>query len=377
MMPTILETRVVTGTGGGPDKTILNTPRFLEPYGYRTLCAFFHPPDDPGFETLRQRARDAQAPLIGLPDRGAADLKLVRRLVQLCREENVSVWHGHDYKSNALGLLVRRFHPMRLITTVHGWVLHSLKTRLYFHIDRWCLRHYEHVLCVSTDLQQECLSAGVPAERCSLLENAIDLPHYERRRSRDEAKRALGLPTNRPLIAAVGRLSPEKNFPLLIRSARRLIRDGRPVSLAIAGDGSLREELESLISALGLQECVRLLGFQSDPRVVYEAADAVALSSDREGLPNVLLEAMAMRIPVVSTRVAGVPRLIEHEKNGLLVACGDEAGLARAIGRLLGDHELQQTLGANGRTTIESRYSFDVRMKSVAALYDSLKLCAS
>ena len=110
--PLVLHARVVTGTGGGPEKTILNSPRFLKSLGYDCACAYMHPAGDPGFDTLRQRAADLDAELLSLPDRGATDLSVVRRLLRLCRERQVAVWHGHDHKSNAIGLLLRRFHPM-------------------------------------------------------------------------------------------------------------------------------------------------------------------------------------------------------------------------------------------------------------------------
>src|SRR5687768_8446672 len=106
-MPVVLDTRVVAGTGGGPDTTILNQPRFLAPAGYRNLCAYMHPPDDPGFDQLRRRAEGWDAPLISVPDRGPFDRGVAARLLEICRRERVAIWHGHDYKSNALGLLLR------------------------------------------------------------------------------------------------------------------------------------------------------------------------------------------------------------------------------------------------------------------------------
>src|SRR5262249_3426284 len=117
----ILHTRVVSGSGGGPDKTILNSPRFLAPAGYRTLCAYMHAPGDPGFERLRCRAQMWQAPRLSVADRGPWDWRVFGQLLRICRKERVSVWHGHDYKSDLLGLLLRPFWPMRLVTTVHGW----------------------------------------------------------------------------------------------------------------------------------------------------------------------------------------------------------------------------------------------------------------
>src|SRR6266568_1176403 len=159
--PVVLDARVVSGTGGGPDKTILHSPRFLEPLGYRMVCAYLHPPGDAGFEVLRERAHQLQAPLAEIIDRGPFDLRAVAALLRLCRRERVAIYHGHDYKSNLLGLLLARFHRMRLVTTAHGWVVHSARTPLYYRIDKFCLRRYERVICVSEDLVAECRRAGV------------------------------------------------------------------------------------------------------------------------------------------------------------------------------------------------------------------------
>jgi glycosyltransferase involved in cell wall biosynthesis len=105
---------------------------------------------------------------------------------------------------------------------------------------------------------------------------------------------------------------------------------------------------------------------------LYQAFDLFALSSYREGLPNVLLEAMALEVPVVATRVAGIPRLIEDGVNGLLVEGGDSGSLAGAIARLLDDAALRARLGKTARQTIEARYSFQQRMVRIAGLYDRL-----
>jgi glycosyltransferase involved in cell wall biosynthesis len=368
----VLETRVVNGTGGGPDKTILNTPRFLTPWGYRTLCAYMHPPQDPGFESLRSRARAWQAPLLSVADTGPWDWHVVTRMLDICRRERVTIWHGHDYKSNALGLLVRRFWPMRMVTTVHGWVQYTARTPLYFAIDRLSLRFYDKVLCVSDDLYRSCRESGVPARRCELIENGIDLNEWTRRRGQAAAKARLGMEPGRLLVGAVGRLSPEKGFDLLIRAVDRLLHAGRDVGLVIFGDGGERAALEALAGRLGRADRVRLAGFGTDLPGWYEAMDVFALSSHREGLPNVLLEAMALEVPVVATRVAGVPRLVEHGANGLLVEPGSVDELAGAVDRLLGDAALRERLAAAGRRTVEGRYSFAARMRKIAALYDAL-----
>ena len=371
-MPVVLDTRVVNGSGGGPDKTILNSPRYLAVGGYRMICAYMHSPSDLGFEQLRRKAQVWQAPLESVHDRGPWDWQVITQLLHLCRRERVRIWHGHDYKSNALGLLLRRFWPMRLVTTVHGWVQQTRRTPLYYWIDRHCLPRYEVVICVSPDLYERCLANGVPKNRCVLIENGVDTKEYSRCGDIRDAKRKLGISPKRFLVGAVGRLSAEKGFDVLIRAADQLLRRGLDLEVAIVGEGDEKPRLQGLIAQLGHSDRIHLLGYRSDVTAVYEAMDVYALSSLREGLPNVLLEAMAMKTPVVATRIAGVPRLIQSGENGLLVDPGSIEDLTEAMARLLGDDDLRRRLCAAGRRTVEASYSFTARMRKIRALYDMI-----
>jgi len=369
--PVILDARVLSGSGGGPDKTLVNSPRHLGPAGYKMLCVYLHAPEDAGFQTLRNKAQQKNVDLISVPDTGPLDWRVVPRLLDVCRANRVAVWHGHDYKTNALGLVLNRFHPMRLVTTVHGWVQHTGRTPLYYLIDRLSLRQYEKVICVSDDLVTACRKAGVPSSRCELLENGIDLGDYRRTQSPADARKASGL-SDRFTIGACGRLSPEKGFDILIRAVDQLIRTGRDVQLLIAGEGDEKNALARLVTELGQHDRIRLLGYQADLPTLYEAMDVFALSSLREGLPNVLLEAMAMRVPVVATAVNGVPKLIAHGDDGELVEAGSVSALAAGLEKLVADDACRDRYAAAGRHTVETRYSFAVRMGKLARMYDGM-----
>lgn len=370
----VLHTRVITDTGGGPDKTILLSAPFMADTPYWLAAAYMHPPDDPGFAEIRRRAEGMGCPLIGVPDRGLLDRSIFRSMLDLCRHYRVRIWHGHDYKSNMLGLALRPFWDMKLVTTVHGWVRRTIKTPLYYAVDRWCLPYYHHVVCVSEDLLERVRNLGVPDERLTLVPNAID----ERRFCRQYApgasplRRRHGVPPGHGIIGAVGRLSAEKAFNNLIRATHALIREGLDVALWIAGTGDGRDDLQRLIEHLGLEDRVRLLGFVSDTIELYHAMDLFVLSSLREGLPNVVLEAMAMGVPVVATRVAGVPRLIRDGETGLLCRPGQVDELAGAMRRALADEPLSRRLGRAGRTVIENEFSFRKRMATIRSIYDRL-----
>lgn len=374
-LPYVLHTRVVTGTGGGPEKTILNSPRFLNKSGYRSDCLYLHPPDDPGFAALQQKAAAWGCEIISVPDQGLFDFSVIRRLIRICKEREVAIWHAHDYKSNALGLLLRPFHKMHLVTTVHGWVHHTSKTPLYYWVDRQSIRRYERVICVSEDLHQTCLEFGVSQKRCRLIQNAIDTEEFRRTQTVLSAKTKLGLDTNRLLIGAVGRLAEEKGFHLLIQAVERLIDQGVPAELIMIGEGGEHANLKAQIAASPHSQSLRLLGYRSDTIQLYEAMDLFVLSSLREGLPNVLLEAMALEVPVVSTRIAGVPKLITDRQHGLLVEPGNVEELQQSMLEIAENCVLRDSLVQAARQKIEREFSFAARMEKIRDVYDELLDC--
>ena len=388
---TVLHVRIVSGTGGGPEKTILNSPRHLEGTPYRALAAYLHAPGDVGIEVLRARAAERSCPFFAFEDALPVDPRTLQALAELCRRENVRIWHGHDYKSNLYGLLLARLVDVKLATTVHGWVKHTEKTPLYFAIDRWCLRRYEAVVAVSRDLYDECARLGVPRERLTQIDNAIDTTEFRRTRpARESALRtdsqaeappreaspgessAGRAQRERLVIGAVGRLSPEKGFTFLIEAVERLVARGRDVELWIAGEGEDQAELAARMQRSPARERLRLLGFQKDTIALFEAFDVFALSSLREGLPNVVLEAMAMGVPLVATRCGGMEAFGRDGLDMLLVDKGSVEALERGLERLIADAGLRAHLASAARARIERELSFTRRMQRMIAVYDEL-----
>lgn len=373
--PFVLHTRVVTGTGGGPEKTILNSPRFLAQHGLDSACLFMRPPADPGFATLEAKAQAAGAEITGVDDRGPLDRSVFHECLRICRERQVDIWHAHDYKSNALGLLLKRFHPMRLVTTAHGWVRFTSRTPLYYCIDRFCMKRYDHVICVSQDLYNRCHKLGVRDDRLSLIDNAIVADNYDPSPPTLEERSRFGFGSDVVLLGACGRLSEEKGFSALINVVERLIRSGLQVNLAIAGEGHLRDQLQQQIEEQNLQQNVRLVGFLKDPRELYRAIDIFVLSSLREGLPNVVLEAMASQRTVVTTNVNGIPRLVTDGRNGIVVDCDNEDLLYRCIRSCIESPSRCSSLAAAGRRTVEDSFSFERRMQKIVDVYRGLTHC--
>lgn len=366
----VLHLRTVSGHGGGPEKTLLNSPRFLRDT-YELKLAYVRPKGDATYE-MPARAAARGVDLTDIPERGAVDPRTIWRLARTIMSFRPDILHAHDYKTNLLGLFLGRCFRIPTITTLHGYVTRGGRLELYYFLDRLCLSQMDHVIAVSNDLDQHAQMVRVPNSRRSLVENAIDTDEFRRQLDVTSAKKRLGFRSKRLTVGAVGRLSREKGFDVLIRAAHQLIGRGHDIDVVIAGDGEEEQALRALIRELDLDQRVRLLGHCADTRALYEALDIFVLSSLREGLPNVVLEALAMEVPVVATRVAGVPRLIQDGKNGVLVEPGSVESLAQSMSQLLGNDSLRDRLAKQGRQTVVDHYSFAVRMQKIRRIYDEL-----
>jgi glycosyltransferase involved in cell wall biosynthesis len=178
------------------------------------------------------------------------------------------------------------------------------------------------------------------------------------------------------LIVSVGRLVPKKGYPLMLHAMQLMAAAGIAFRCEIYGGGPMREQLEKTVSDLGLQGSIALHGARPQEEIadayaraaVFLLAPVVVPDGDRDGIPNVLVEAMASGTPVVSTRISGIPELIDHGRNGLLVEPGDPAALADATTRVLLDREMAGRLATAGRRTVEREFDLSVNSRRVAEL---------
>ena len=383
-MISILHVRTVVGKGGGADKTTLKSPGYLPGTRYRASAAYLYPPGDPGFQEIRNRAEAWNCPLAAYPDRGLADIAILWRLFADARRLKTGIWHGHEYKSNLIGWLLRPLCRFHLVTTVHGWVEHSPKLFAFYAVDRWVLRRFDRVVAVSKDIFQACLDMGVRPERLRLIQNAIEPADYRRQGPAEVAPGRAGgpsqlltgrvVPEGRLVIGAVGRLSPEKGFDLLIEAVARLCARGLDLELWIAGEGAQEDALRQAIAEAGCGDRIHMLGFRSDTVALFECFDIFCLPSLREGLPNVVLEAMAMGVPVLATRCGGIDAALRDGEDSRLIAPGSLDALERGLSDLVRDQPERERLAARALERVENEFSFRARMDKMIAVYD--ELCA-
>jgi glycosyltransferase involved in cell wall biosynthesis len=283
-------------------------------------------------------------------------------LVRLLRRERPDILHASSSKAGVLGRLAAAAArvPIRIFT-VHGWAFtaHSgAAARLYRYADRLVRPLTTVTVCVAEHERATGLAARTCSEaRTIVIPNAIDAQAVPRTR------RSRGLPQ----LVAVGRLKAPKDFVTLVRAVAELPEE--PCELLIVGEGPDRPALEAEIERLGLDGRVRLLGERGDVPELLAGAEAFVLSSASEGMPISVLEAMAAGLPVVASRVGGVPELVADGETGLLVPPGRPESLAEALGRLIADPELRHRLGDAGRIRVRERFHLGPFRRAHVELY--------
>ena len=204
----------------------------------------------------------------------------------------------------------------------------------------------------------------VPEERVFYIPNGVDTDFFH------PAGEAPDGPSGGPSFLCIARMASDKNHPLLLRAFARVLRQCPEAILHLVGEGKEKARIQSLAAAPELSGRVRFHPGNADVRPLLHKAQVFVLASDYEGMPNVLLEAMACGLPVAATRAGGVPELVIHEQTGLLAACGDEAGLAAAMARLLASPDKRAAFGRAGRERALARHSLPAMVKAHEDVYE-------
>jgi glycosyltransferase involved in cell wall biosynthesis len=294
------------------------------------------------------------------------------RLARVVTSFSPDVVHSHEIGCLFYaGLATRQAGRIPIVHTEHGRnCAYSFRRRT---LTRLAGLFAERFFCVSDDIAAEVISRRLVAKRkVGIVRNGIDTAAFAAADGREDVRRSLGIPMHAPVVGTVGRLAEVKRQDVLIRAFARL-RQAIPEShLVLVGDGPLISELGSLASQLGLDGCVHFAGYQSEPGRFLRAMDVFALTSRSEGMPLTVLEAWAMGLPVITSRVGGLPELIREGETGLMFDFGDEEALAAGLRLLLEDEPLAMKLGEAGREYVIANYDVSVMARTYAAHYARL-----
>ncbi len=368
---TVMQCRSTYTTGGGPDKTALLIAERADPQRFKHVLLYMRGANDLDFQ-IGHWARERGLTMHEILEYGKLDWSNLRQFRRLIREYEVDILHTRDYKTCVVGYLVSLFNPrVKLLFTAHLWQdLDSLKMKFYTWLNLLALRRYDKIIAVSNALERFMVERGIPAEKITVIHNAIDVDAWDREKVTSTIRDEFKIPVASKVVGVVGRLRYEKDLPTTLKVAEQVIRARPDTYFLIVGDGPDRVELEQQVQQMGLADNVLFLGFRKDTINVYAALDVFASTARIEGTPNTALEAMAMGVPVVYTEVGGVGELIQDGHDGLLFQVGDADGIAQAILSLLNDEDKARQFRERGRQTVCAKFSFTSRLQAVEAVYE-------
>ena len=307
----------------------------------------------------------------------AAGITTARRVA---RGVNATVMHGHWVVPGGFMGRLAGGRRLPLVVSLHGSDVYVAERHgLARRAARAAFSQAGWVTACSADLRDRAIALGAVPERSSVLPYGVDTARFAPATGlRVTTRQRLGIGADSPLVFAAGRLVRKKGFEFLIGAAARLASRRPALRVVIAGGGDLAGELEGRARDAGVAHIVQFLGAiaQSEMPAWLSAADVVALPSVRDdlgnvdGLPNVVLEALAAGAPLVSTPAGGIASVVEHGRTGLLVPERDPDALADAIETLLADEPLRHRIGQAARREVCERYTWDQYAARLEGLYD-------
>jgi len=327
---------------------------------------------------IAQEARDLGFIVDPLAKKRRRDVGSIPRLARLIRKHRIHILHSHEinaafYACNA-GFLAR-------VTQVNSWhipPMESLKQNfrnptipwLAFRYYLWLMRFCRKVITVSPELRQLVVDGRVPGDKVHFIPTAVDLETYTPNETvRREVRAEFGIPDDVTVIGTAGRVQLQKNLVLFVQVARQLLDAGEKVRFMIVGDGTDRPIIEQAVKELGVARDVLITGWRQDVPRVMQAFDIFALTSTSEGMPIVVLEAMALKKPVVGTDVGAMRQCMTPGETGILVPSGDREGLVRELSGLLHDRERSRGMGEAGRARVERDFTADAMVRRHLEVY--------
>jgi glycosyltransferase involved in cell wall biosynthesis len=308
--------------------------------------------------------------------------KSLRQVITECaefvNENKIQVLHTHSYKENLIAFLLSLFGKVpHLVRTEHGYpepysVLRNPKHWCVLFADRLAAKNSKvRIVSVSSDLGKY-WKRHIDPQNVKVLRNAVDLERVSSNFSPVQAKRRLGLPANSLVIGIAARLEPIKRHDLFVATAAYLAEKIPNAHFVIAGGGRQQESLQRLIMDFGLHGRVTLIGERNDVYDVLRAMDVLLICSDHEGIPMVMLEAMALGVTVVSRKVGGIPEVIRNGVNGILVDSDNPRDLSLACLSVINKSRLRANITQVACDEVHRRGSAEKHAKSMVKLYQSI-----
>ncbi|MGI6455197.1 MAG: glycosyltransferase [bacterium] len=362
----------IDGNFGGVERFILSLATNLDPERYQPVII----PIAQDAELARMaRAAGIRIILLPMPSRLAL-FSTASRLAEIARSEKATLIHTFGLRSNTLMTIAQprlRLPWVIRLPNVSSTDYHNpLRGKASFWLNNLCIRRADALQVISPQLQTLVQQWKYPPKQIFLIPNGVDTSFYRPDPHYPDIRKQYAIPHDALLIGSVGRLDPIKGYDRLLHAFSRLSQQFPHAWLLLVGDGPQAQHLRQIASELGITPKVVFAGYQSDVRPFLQAMNLFICSSISEGVPNAVMEAMAMERPVISTRVGGVESIISHEQDGILIPSNQIEHLSQIISDLPGHPQKMHSLGTTARRKIEQEFSVTRMAERVQAMYDQL-----
>ncbi len=358
----------LTSTGGfyGAERTLVELATYLRDQGWDSHVVAL---EGAGATELVRRAGAQRLSAEAFVRSGRLGfMSMVRRLRSLLERYPRAVVHSHGYKPDLLLALPGVASGLARVATCHSWYSETTKLRVLEMTDKRVLRRFDHVVAVSPEIRSDLLSSGVAAAKVSFINNGISAPQVEAN-ARMATRAEFGVPEDAPLLVQIGRLARSKRNDLLLSALTRLS-SAPGARLLLVGDGELRGQLEAEVGRLGLGGRVVFCGYRNDIPRFLAAADALVLSSDKEGLPIIILEAMALRCPIIATDVGAIAATLRNGLDAWIVPPDDPIALGHALEQATGNLAEAGRRAASAYARYRDTYSREVMGRQYLDIYE-------
>jgi len=305
----------------------------------------------------------------------AQDIKAFFSLISIFKSEKPRIVHTHTSKAGILGRWAAFFAKVPVIVhTPHGHVFwgyfNKCKTSVFLFLEHLTARITDRIITLTEHEKKDHLRFTIaPETKFAVIHSGVDLSKFSGvTADAFEMKKKLGISEKSFVIGTVGRLTPVKGQRYLLEAATKVVRQRPDTLFVFLGDGELLTELTEMASVLGIKDHVKFLGWRPEVADVMSTFDIFVLPSLNEGMGKVLVEAMAMGKPIIASNVGGIPDLVTHGLNGLLVPPADADAMADAIVTLHDDPSKAKKMAEKGKV-IAAGYSVDAMIQKIDRLY--------
>ena len=330
--------------------------------------------------SFAQEARDMGIDIQVIPQPRREDLKIIDTLIKIIKDEGFTLIHSHGARANLITRFIKRKLPIPCVTTIHSDFMLDFRGNLYKHIvftnlNIFALKRFDYFIAVSENFREMLIGRGFPKNRIFTVYNGMNFDEDISYESKAKFLEDRGLPylKDKKLIGILARLHPVKGHEIFIKAAADILAsNNKDIHFLITGNAREMPVLDNLINQLGIEENIHFIGFVDAPYNFLNAIDINVLTSYSESFPYVLLEGARLEKPTISSKVGGIPMLIEDGINGYLFEPGDSDELGKKLNDMIQNDAKSKAMGKLLYKKANDNYSLKNLAMNHINIYNSM-----